>query len=400
MKHATRRKKMFSWASGLAALALIVAAVFAPRPLDWSYSFSRNKEIPFGNYLLFESLNGLFPGQTIETAWTRPQDFLDNEVPRNTNFIYINGRIDMKEDASLKLLDVVSNGNHVFIATEHLYGKLADTLKIAYKPDVMGGDNFFRFDSLGFRFTNPELRSSPGYWYPKWMTGYYFSKYDSTRTKVLGYDHKGEVNFIRVKHGDGAFLLHSNPLAFTNYHLLSRNNGEYVFKALSYLPVQRTVWDEYYKPSSRNQEGFFDYVLNRTSLRIAWYIVVFGIIVLMVFGTRRKQRPIPFFPKPVNTSLSFVDTVARLYYSRHDHLNIARKRYTYFLEFLRSRYYLNTNSGESRVISEVSRKSGVPERSVAALFKMGNKLGRVRQITQEDLEQFNSQIEFFYNNCR
>ncbi|MFW5889982.1 MAG: DUF4350 domain-containing protein [Marinilabiliaceae bacterium] len=391
---------MFAWASGLAALVLIVAAVFAPRPLDWSYSFSRNKEIPFGNYLLFESLPNLFPGQEIETAWTRPDVFLEDEKPQNTNFIYINGRIEIEDDASQKLLDVASDGNHVFIATEHLYGKLADTLNVDYKPDVMGGSNFFGADSLGFRFTNPELRSSAGYWYPRWMTRFYFAKYDSTRTKVLGYDHKGDVNFIRVKQGDGFFYLHSNPLAFTNYHLLSRNNGEYISRAFSYLPVQRTVWDEFYKPGSRNQEGLFDYVLDHTSLRIAWYIVVFGIIVLMVFGTRRKQRPIPVVRKPVNTSLSFVGTVARLYYSRHDHLNIARKRYTYLLEFLRSRYYMNTFSDESKMISEVSRKSGVPERSVAVLFKMGNKLERVSQITREDLEQFNRQIEFFYNNCR
>lgn len=126
----------------------------------------------------------------------------------------------------------------------------------------------------------------------------------------------------------------------------------------------------------------------------------FGVLVLFIFGARRRQRSIPVIARPENTSLSFIDTMARLYYSRHDHLDIATKRYTYFLEFLRARYYINTGADESRVISEVARKSGVSERSVAALFKMGNKLERLRQISQEDLEQFNRQIEFFYNNCR
>lgn len=400
MTKGSRRIKMFSWATGLAAFVLIVAAVFAPQPLDWSYSFSRTQKKPFGNFLLFESLADLFSEQEIETAWTRPDLFLENDVPENTNFIYINGRIDMKDEASRKLLNVVSEGNQVFIATEHLYGKIADTLEVDYKPEVMSRENLFRADSLGFRFTNPDLKSTLGYWYPNWMTRFYFEEYDSTRTTVLGYDHKGDVNFLRVTHGKGCFYLHSNPLAFTNYHLLSRNNAEYIFKALSYLPVRRTVWDEYYKPGSQNQEGLFDYVLNNASLQMAWYIVVFGIVVLLVFGSRRKQRPIPVIEKPVNTSLSFVDTVARLYDSRQDHLNIARKRYTYFLEFLRTRYFINTNNSESRVISEVSRKAGIPERSVASLFKMGNKLWTVDQITREDLEQFNQQIEFFYNNCR
>jgi len=104
--------------------------------------------------------------------------------------------------------------------------------------------------------------------------------------------------------------------------------------------------------------------------------------------------------RPQNTSLSFIETMARLYYRRHDHLDIARKRFTYFLEFLRSRYFINTAVDENRIISEVSRKSGVSERSVAALFSMGNRLHNLKQISQEDLEQFNRQIEFFYNNCR
>jgi hypothetical protein len=121
---------------------------------------------------------------------------------------------------------------------------------------------------------------------------------------------------------------------------------------------------------------------------------------LMFFGSKRVQRPIPVIKRPQNTSLSFIETMARLYYRRHDHLDIARKRFTYFLEFLRSRYFINTAVDENRIISEVSRKSGVSERSVAALFSMGNRLHNLKQISQEDLEQFNRQIEFFYNNCR
>jgi hypothetical protein len=258
MNRASRRIKFFTWLSGFAALVLIVAVIFAPRPLDWSYSFSRRDNIPFGGHLVFESMNSLFPGQPIETAYSPPDVFMDSIPPGNTNYIFINGRINIKKEVAATLMDAVSAGNQVFIASEHLYGPLADTLELAYQPEVMPEGNFFSSDSLGFRFTNPELRSSMGYWYPKWMTRFYFSKFDSTRTKVLGYDHKGDVNFIQVDHGEGAFFLHSNPLAFTNYHLLSRNNSEYIFKALSYLPVRRTVWDEYYKPGSRHQEGLFD----------------------------------------------------------------------------------------------------------------------------------------------
>jgi hypothetical protein len=396
---AERRGKLFTWLVGIGLILLIVGAVFAPCPLDWSYSFSKNDKIAFGNYLVYQSLPSLFPDKEIVVSWTSPSSFLNEKIPLNTNFVYINGRIDIKPADAEALLKVASAGNHIFIAAEKVSGLLADTFKLNYKPEFAAGSNFHNRDSVGFHFANSRLRSGFGYWYPQWMSRFYFSKYDSARTTVLGHDHKGDTNFIRVKQGDGYFYFHSNPLAFTNYHLLSGNKWEYIFKAFSYLPDRPTVWDEYYKPGASQQKGLFDFVLNNRALRLAWYVLFFGVIVLLVFGARRKQRPIPVLKKMENTSLSFIDTVARLYYRRHDHLDIARKRFTYFLEFLRSRYYVNTAAKDSKVISEVSGKSGVSERSVAALFKMGNKLEKLRQISQEDLEQFNRQIEFFYNNC-
>ncbi len=400
MNAAKKKHGALTWIVGALLLLMILAAVFAPKELDWSYSFSKKHEIPFGTYLVHESLPTLFPDQEIVTSWVGPRSFMDEKIPLNTNFIFINGRIRMKDEDARELIDVASAGNHVFIAAEHVYGLLADTFQLDFEPEIVPDVKFFSNDSVGFHFANSRLKSGFGYWYPRWMTRFYFSDYDSTRTTVLGHDQKGKTNFIRVKSGDGYFYFNCNPLAFTNYHLLSRNNSEYIFKALSYLPVQATVWDEYYKPGSRHEQGLFDFVLTNRSLRIAWYILFFGVIVLFVFGARRKQRAIPILSKPENTTLSFVATIARLYFSRRDHLDIARKRFTYFLEFLRSRYYVDTGVGESRVISEVSRKSGVSERSVAALFKMGNRLDQLRQISQEDLEQFNRQIEFFYNNCR
>ncbi|MGQ1890127.1 DUF4350 domain-containing protein [Thermophagus sp. OGC60D27] len=400
MKPLSRKEKILTQLVGAGFLLLIVAAVFAPAPLDWSYSFSRSDDIPFGDKLVFESLPDLFPGEEIVTSWTAPHFFLDDKIPLNTNFIYLNGRIKMELADVEALLKTAEAGSHVFIASERVYGVLADTFKLSYKPEFVGDMDFFSKDSVGFFFANNKLKSGFGYWYPKWMTRFYFNRYDTSRVTVLGHDDKGNVNFIKTKIGKGYFYFHCNPLAFTNYHLLSRNNGEYICKALSYLPVQSTVWDEYYKPGSMHSEGLFDYVLNNRSLRLAWYSILFGVLSLFIFGSKRVQRPIPEIKKPKNSSLSFVDTIAKLYYRRQDHLDIARKRFTYFLEFLRTKYFVNTSSDESRIIAEVSLKSGISERSVASLFQMGNRLGDLHQISQEDLEHFNRQIDFFYNNCK
>jgi hypothetical protein len=400
MKQLSRKEKILTQLVGVVFLLLVLAAIFAPPSLDWSYSFSRNDEIPFGNELVFESLPELFPGEEIITSWTSPHLFLEEKIPLNTNFIYINGRINAKPSDVDVLLDAAKAGNHIFMASEVVYGVLADTFKLEYKPELWEDLDFFSSDSVGFYFANKKLNNGFGYWYPKWMTRFYFSRYDTSRVTVLGYDDKGKTNFIKVKFGNGYFYFHSNPLAFTNYHFLSRNNYEYISKALSYLPVQATVWDEYYKPGHMHVEGLFDYVLENGSLQMAWYIILIGVLALFAFGSKRVQRPIPEIKTPENSSLTFIETIAKLYYHRQDHLDIAKKRFTYFLEFLRTKYFINTSLETSRVIGEVSQKSGVSERTVAALFQMGNRLQELRRISQEDLEQFNRQIDFFYNNCQ
>ncbi len=399
MKEESASSNVLTWIVAAALMLLIIAAVVAPRPIDWSYSFSKNDDIPFGNSLVFESLPALFPEKNAVTSWLSIADFLEDKMPSGTNFIFIDQRFDLSPEVVRRLLEVAAAGNHLFFAAEQITGLLADTFHLAIHSPVRGMAGIADTDSVGFNFANRRLKTVTGYWFARWMTHNYFLDYDSAKTTVLGHDNKGKTNFIRVKQGNGAFYFHSNPIAFTNYHLLSRNHSEYIFKALSYLPNAPVVWDEYYKPGRKEALGIFNFVLENRSLKLAWYIVIFSVLLFFIFGVRRQQRVVPVVEKPVNTTLSFADSVARLYFNRQDHLDIARKRFTYFLEFLRTRYYIKTSVDDEKIIAETALKSGIRVRTVAALFKVAGNIERVKYISAEDLEQFNRQLEFFYNNC-
>ena len=392
--------RLLTWLLAAALGVLVLAALLAPRPVDWRYSFSKDDEVPFGDALVFKALPALFPDNKVMTAWSEPTDFLEDKIPLQTNFIFINQKMNPSSEVVHQLLEVAAAGNHIFVAAESVSGLLADTFRLVTHSDPRGIERFSGTDSVGFNFANHRLKTVVGYWYPRWMTSHYFTRYDSARTTVLGHDHKGKTNFIRVKMGEGAFYFNCNPVAFTNYHLLSANNSDYIFKALSYLPEQSVVWDEHYKPGRRKALGVFNYVLENPSLRLAWYVIIFAVMVYFIFGSKRQQRAVPLVQKPENTTLSFAESVARLYFNRQDHLDIARKRFTYFLDFLRSHYYIDTGGDLQKIIAETAKKSGIRERTVAALFKVADNLKRVRYISAEDLEHFNRQIEFFYNNCR
>lgn len=383
----------------LALIAFVYVAVIAPKPVDWSLSYSKKHDIPLGEKLVFSVLPTLFPNQSIVTMHSRLNDFLEGTTPLNTNFVYITDSYNADAEETDKLFEVVTAGNNVFIGAEKFSNEIRERLNIDQKHSIHI-DYSLLVDSVTFNYTNRGFNTANGYRFKRAISNNYFTSYDSTKTTVLGYNQLGKTNFIRVKIGDGFLYLNCNPLAFTNYHLLSGDNGEYIFKCFSYLPVSSTVWDEFYKPGKSRIGSELDYILNDPALRIAWYILLFGIFVYFVFKGKRKQMAIPVVTPPKNNALEFVETVGRLYFVKQDHKGIALKRYIYFLDFLRTRYYVDTSNRNSKLIEEVSKKSGIAERTVTALFRVADNLEKVRYISQEDLQQFNRQIEYFYKNCR
>ncbi len=383
----------------LAFMVFVYVALIAPKPVDWTLSFSKKHDIPLGEKLVFSVLPALFPNQSLVSMHSHLEDFLEGTTPLNTNFIYITDNYNINENEVEKLFEIIAAGNRVFIAAEYFSNEIKQKLKISQKQSQQI-DYSFITDSVCFNYANRKLKTASGYWFKKAISDNVFTSYDSTKTTVLGYNQKGETNFIRIEIGNGFMYLNSNPLAFTNYHLLSGNSSEYIFKCLSYLPVSSTVWDEYYKPGKSQLGSEISYILNDRSLRIAWYILLFGILVYFIFKGKRRQRAIPVVIPPKNNSLEFVETVGRLYFVKEDHRGIAQKRYIYFLDFLRTRYFVDTSSRDSKLIEEVSKKSNIAERTVTALFRVAENLEKVRYISQEDLQQFNRQIEYFYKNCR
>lgn len=383
----------------IAFIAFVVVAVFAPKPVDWSLSFSKRHDRPLGNKLVYSVLPTLFPGQNLVTMHSKLNTFLEGTIPLNTNFIFITNRFYPDSVETSEIFKIIEAGNNVFVAAENFSPEFVKPIHL--KQIVMPVMDFsLPIDSINFNYANRQLKTAFGYWFKKGINNNYITAYDSARTTVLGYNQDGKTNFIRIKIGEGYLYLNSNPTAFTNYQLLSGNNSEYIFKCLSYLPVASTVWDEYHKPGGMLVGSELAYILNDRALRLAWYILLFGVLVYFIFKGKRRQRVIPIVEPPKNTSLEFIETVGRLYFVKHDHRGIARKRFIFFLDYLRTRYFVDTSVRDGKLIEEVSKKSGIAERTVAALFKVAGNLEKVNYISQEDLQQFNRQIEYFYKNCR
>jgi hypothetical protein len=385
---------------------LIILQLLAPKPIDWKLSYLKKDNIPYGTSALNDALSSLFPDKTITTVSDPLYNALDKKELTSTNYIIINDEFKPDKLDSRELLRFVNDGNTAFIAAKQFSGKFADTLKL--KTDDFFGmaihannesasiNNVYKsFDITKINFVNPALKNKSNYVYVKGIENTYFKSFDTAKTTVLGRNSNDKTNFIKIHFGKGNIYVSSLPEVFSNYHFVHKDNCDYVYKALSYLPVQNIIWDEYYKFGNVKQDSPMRVILNNPPLMYAYYILLISLVLFMVIGIKRKQRIIPVVEPMRNTTLDFVDVVGTLYFQTGNHRNIADKNITYFLEYIRTAFYVKTTIYDDIFIERISNLSGIEKQKVHDLFYYFSDLSTRYNITQQELLRLNSMIENF-----
>ena len=100
-----------------------------------------------------------------------------------------------------------------------------------------------------------------------------------------------------------------------------------------------------------------------------------------------------------NESVSFIETVGRLYFNKGNNTNLAEKIIQQYLEWVRLHYYLNTNLLSTEFIKQLAHKSGQPEYVVTELVYMITEI-RMGSVKPDDayLYQLYRTIQQFYKN--
>jgi len=202
---------------------------------------------------------------------------------------------------------------------------------------------------------------------------------------------------VKVKHGLGNFYLHLQPIVFTNYHLLKKDNKKYAEAALSYLPNDAIHFDSVNKIGSDLGSSPLRFILKTPALRWAWYLALFTLICFMIFNAKRRQRIVKTIKPNENTTVAFTKTIGNLYYETKEHDTIIAKKITYFLEYLRRTYFLDTQLLDDKFIKNLSLKSNKKQEDIKRLINLILQLKAKRHLEEADLLRLNKAIEAFYN---
>jgi hypothetical protein len=370
---------------------LVVFEYTAPKPIQWVPSFKNNDKIPYGAFIAFDMLEDAFPRSQIVQNHKTLYQLLSGEDTAKTTLIIITDIFDPGNASIDALLNFAATGNTVFVSATQFDKEFCDSLN--FETSTFFSSGVFG-DSVANYFFNPGLKSTMPYWIKAAWGNSYFISVDTLRCSAIAGLENGKINFFCMPWGDGFLYIHAEPYAFTNYNLLFKHNAEYMFKTFSYLKNEVIIWDEKNKPG-RKANTPLAYILEQDSLRASWYLILVLATVFMIFGAKRHQRAIPEIKPPQNSSLEFAKTLGNLYLSENNHKDIARKKFRYWLDFLREHYYLSFENSEVPDAEKIAEKTGV---NVDTIIILRNHIENMPQLNQELLIRFNAALEDFYKN--
>ena len=372
----------------------IIAEVNRPQPVNWTVTISKADKNPYGGYVLFNRLKDLFPYANIQSYRKPAYNQLNNSFQENTAYFLLGESLPASQNDVEELLNYVTIGNYLFISSTNFSKGLSDTLH--FKTDM--AFSALSSDSTSINFIDPAIKNKQDYTFKKMTLDEYFTKYDTAVTTVLGRTTRNRVNFIKMTVGDGAIFIHANPLVFSNYFMLANNNSSYTSTALSYIPkdVDNIYWDEYYKLGPDGATSPLRFFLSNDFLRWALRLSIIGMLLYVLFEMKRRQRIIPVIVPLRNTTVDFIKTIAGVYFQQKDNSSIALKKITYFLEFIRNTYFINTNHLNMEFIETLSRKSGVSKTETEGLVQLIYDAQNAKQVSDKYLLVLNNKIDQFY----
>ena len=373
----------------------VIVKLLSPKNYDWTITFAHDDKNPYGAYAFSNLLPEVFPNRTISHSYKTLYEIKDS-LDGVENIVIISSSFSADKEDSKTLLQHVEKGGSVFISAEYFLGHFSDTLSLkTYDYFFKSGNIFTKRDTSYLKFANAQLDTLDEFHYRRDNIHNYFSQFDTTGTTVVA---KNDYNYpvtIRMKIGKGNLILNCTPLIFSNIYLLPSNNHQFVSKTLSYLPIQNVMWTEYYHLGRMESTTPLRFILTSEPLRWGYYIAIISILMFMLFEMKRKQRIIPIVKPLANTTLEFVGTIGNLYYQSGEHKSIAEKKIHFFMDQLRTKYWLTTTHLDEPFVSMASKKTGRSEEEVQQLIGVINSIRSKEKISEQELIDLNNRIEKF-----
>ncbi|NNC83806.1 MAG: hypothetical protein HKN79_09520 [Flavobacteriales bacterium] len=424
----------------VAALVMLVALfwIFWTPGYNWHlHSYHELDDQPYGADLTYAYLSSLRDSEEFvqldSTIGANLQPYIDSAVVDHNYMLF--GYMPLLDSLSREhLFRFVEQGNAMHLYTgavpAHLLEEWHQGECILYEEEpyfdwngilqVEEDQGAFVDSLVHINLLHPDLRFEEdiafGHYVKDRLVRYRWPYLDSTyfcaeNTSLTALGTIGDhVNFFRVPHGEGYFYVHTTPKLLTNYYLIQDTGRRYADGVFAHLAPGPILWDQKrwkmqmdaasYADRYAQQEGPLTYLISQESLRWMLYLLFAMVVILFVFGTRRKQRPIPVIRPKENSSLEYVDTISELYFAQSGDGRIFKYLSEQFQFFIRNRYRIQFKWHDEQTWGILSKASGIPLSHIKSMTSTYTKGSYEPNVTSDLLTDYYRTLDYFYTNCK
>ena len=403
--------------------------------IDWAQNYTtadtkieEANHNPYGLYVVENLLKSYFPNQDFHKITKKISKDLPEDA-QNATYIFIgDGMVWDSLDAE-RLRHFVAQGNNAFISSNIIAKVLAKPLF----ENQCGGDTSTRppylkssyssfmdsvvtvsflaqgVDSDSFQLTRiQENKRTRANW--AYLHNNPCGSGKSGQT-TLGMLNEAYTNFVVVPYKKGNFYIHTTPEVFTNINLLQKPMLKYTSLVFSHLRPSTIYWESSNHVSAyvterlngetqetaSHQSNPLAYIMKQPALRFAWYALLVGLLLYLIFRAKRRQRIIPVLDIPTNTSLEFIKTISSMHFMRRNHKEMATQQTRYFLSYIRDKYKISTSQLDENFVQQLSSRTKIEENSITALLQELSYVETKPTLTDQELIRMYQALAGFYN---
>lgn len=404
-------------------IALLIAYYIKIKPdFIWEKTYANTKTQPYD----FGIFNELILQKNGAIAITKEKSNFEKLLAKNTEkstYIFIGKHCFLTIHEQKQLIDYTKKGNSVMFISETLPQNLLDTILqynfdtlihkfFDYKVSVSNEKKhpltefrhrFYKNDSFtktNFNFLKPNISIYQGYESNELEN----EILERDEFKILGYVNN-EVNFIKKSIGKGAIFFNTTPLLFTNYFIKDHSGFQYLNYCLNQLPDNSIILDQYSQEYKKNTQQLFSqnqtplsFILSKPALSWAWYLIISGAILFLVFGVKRKQKSIPPIEPRENTSENFIKSIGALFLRNTNYSAMGSYKMHQFILFLKTKLNINVTEFNKNTFEQISKTSKVEIDVISNIFakQQQHLKGETLHLNKKELIELNQLINTFY----
>lgn len=339
----------------------------------WDKKYDLKQKDPYGLYL-FNQLLRVHVDSAKTILPVVNSSTLDSLLQSNqpSTYLFVGNKFGLKTSEFDSILAQVSKGSDLFLSYNQLTNNLIKRLFIEHEI------SYDFADSVTVFINNNKFAMY--YLYQNDTIGHEWRAYDYVLPIDTNYQTLSSFmemsNFIRLKHGKGAIYLHTNPEFFFNYQIKRPEGFRYTSYFLNQMSRKQPVYllelgrllDYSYAYGDGEGDGdqedssYFRFLLKSPAFMAAMGLMLLGILLFVLFRSKRMQPIVPYIEKKKNMSLEFAQTITSIYHSKSNPMGILKVQRQNFYDAMQKIFFVDISrkaTDRERALRTLSEKSSI-----------------------------------------